>query len=303
MKILCAAGLLLASASAAFACDKTCLSDVTEQFLEVKVTGEIDKLSVASDLRATLNTKEVTLGEGESWETGITIVNRHTFLDPESNTSMFFGTMAGKWPEEEGLRTWWHYVLRLTTDEDGTIREVEEHVLADPIAADLPRPFREAPVFSQVLPEDERSDAATMIATANSYFDGITNGDGSNVMFGPDCQRTEKGTFRTNQNVESWNSAKYNVGLATSCRYRFTVRNKQFRWNIDNRRFYIADEARGVVVGIFHFNQHGDDGNPAITVPEALKIVNGRIQYKWAPSFDLSDSSGWADWDRLEELK
>lgn len=280
------------------ACNKSCLSDITEQFLEAKITGNLNQLPLADDLRATSNGSVVELGQGESWEPGITVVNRHTFLDPRTQSIVSFGTIAGGWPEVEGRRTWWHYAVRLTVDADGNIVEVEEHARSNQHPENVPRPFPEAALYGSVLPEDERVPAAEMIRVANTYLDGITYGDGADVLFGPDCQRSELGGYRTNQIIETWEGESFNPGLPSSCRYRFTVREEQFRWRIENRRFYIVDEPRGVLVGIFQFYQHGDDGNPALTVPEAFKIVNGRISYKWAPAHGPSEVSGWPEWDR-----
>lgn len=75
----------------------------------------------------------------------------------------------------------------------------------------------------------------------------------------------------------------------------------KFRWPTDNRRYYIVDEARGVVVGIGQLRQFGEDGIPGLTLIEAFKVVNGRIDFLWAPAFNWAvEDSGWPDWERSE---
>lgn len=279
-------------------CNKACLSDITEQFLEAKVSNSLDGLPLSSELRVTSNTQLIELGEGLSWEPGITITNRHSFLDPKTQSVVFFGIIAGPWPEVESRRVWWHYALRLTADDEGNLVEIEEHVRDQQDPDTVEKPYIESDIFSSVLPEDERVPESELIAAVESYFDAITYGGGENALFGPDCQRSELGNYRTNQTIETWPFDRFNAGIPSSCRYRFTVREEQFRWNILNRRYYVVDEARGVVAGIFQFNRHGEDGNPPLNVPEAFKIVNGRISYMWAPAFDGATESGWPDWER-----
>lgn len=292
-------------------CHKTCLTDVTEQYVEAMVRGTIDGVPLAPRVRATSNSELVKPGKGETWQEGITLVNRYTFLDPATGTSIFYGTIAAK-PEPGQKRTWWHYGVRLMVNAKGKISEIEEmsNHLGLKSAQKLEIPFKEAAIYDSVLPEDERVSSAELIRAADSYFSGLTSGEGKKVLFGPDCQRTEFGTYTTNnfktvdgeetvldKELDKQFIAEDFVG--PSCRSVFDV-DEKFHWPIANRRFYITDEARGVVVAVVQFNKLDKEGSlPGLSLIEAFKVVNGRIDFIWAPTFTFgSKETGWPDWQR-----
>lgn len=309
-------------------CSKAYLTDITEQYLEAMVRGSLDGLPLASNLRVTSNSRVVKAGEGDTWKPGVRIVNRYTFLDPATRTSIFFGTIASGWPELESKRVWWHYAVRLSVDIEGKIFEIEEQSCRGQGADRVERPFKEAAIFASVLPEDERVSASELIHAAGSYFDALTSGDGSDGLFGPDCQRTECGVYTVNQTLETFEADTANQtpeppqmeefppglppgggtpgpppggflpGFPGSVRSEFDLDDK-FRWPVDNRRYYIIDEARGVVVAVVQFHRFGEDGIPGLTLFEAFKVVNGRISFIWAPAFTFClEESGWPDWER-----
>lgn len=282
------------------ACGKACLSDITEQYLDAMARGNATSLPLASTLRVTSNSKVVQVGKGETWRPGITIINRYTFLDSLTRTAIFFGTIAGK-PDEK--RAWWHYAVRLGVDADGDIIEIEEQStqLGFQTADKVEVPFKEAAIFDTVLPPGERVSAAELVRAADSYWDGLTSGNGDGVPFGPDCQRTEFGKYSTNSIETHDRNADPDFvpepRTGKSCSMFFD--GPKFRWPTDNRRYYIVDEARGVVVGIGQLHKFGEDGIPGLTLIEAFKVVNGRIDFLWAPAFNWGvEDSGWPDWER-----
>ena len=284
-------------------CDKACLSDITEQYLEALARNSVADLPLAPRLRVTSNSQVTDAGKGGTWKDGITIVNRHTFLDPDARTAIFFGTIAGGEPAEK--RLWWHYAVRLTVDDDNQIVEIEEQSnrVGFQSASNVEVPFKEAAAFDSILPEDERVSAAELIRAADSYWDGLTSGEGGDIPFGPDCQRTEFGKYSTNATMthdRTGDPAFVPVPrIGKSCRSFFD--GPKFRWRTDNRRYYIIDEARGVIVGIGQLHKFGEDGIPGLTLIEAFKVVNGRIKLLWAPAFEWEiDESGWPDWERSE---
>ena len=281
-------------------CDKGCLFDVTELYLEAMTSGNPARLPLSPDLRVTSNSELVALGGGATWQPGITINNRYTFVDPDTRTSIFFGTVAGK-PGEN--RTWWHLSFRLSLDAKRRIVEIEEqsNTSGFQTADKVEMPFKEAAIFASVLPKDERVSRSELIDAADSYWDALTTGEGGEVPFGPDCQRTEFGSYSTNNpytHDERGNPdyvAEPKVGK--SCRTFF--KGEKFRWRTDNRRYYVADEARGVVVAVGQLHRFGAEGIPGLTLIEAFKIINGRIQYLWVPAFNWGlEESAWPDWNR-----
>ncbi|MEM9787657.1 MAG: hypothetical protein AAF801_14230 [Pseudomonadota bacterium] len=301
---LVASALVCFSASAsADVCEKGCLLDITEAFLEAKASGDISDLEIATSVVSTENGTPVPLGEGATWQDDITIVNRHTFVDPHTQTAIFFGTVAGAAGPDRG---WWHYNLRLTLDDDGAIAEVEQ--ISDGTgfkrANALQSPFRETAIFDLVLPEDERSTSAQLIDIANRYWDALEDGDASDVPYAPDCQRTNVGTFSTNlpftRDRDGDPDFRPQERIGSSCR-SFHDR-PPFRYDTTNRRFYVVDEARGITIGLAHFKQTGGPATVTFTLMEAFKIANGRIEWMWGPALAWgTPDSGWADWDRPQE--
>ena len=58
-----------------------------------------------------------------------------------------------------------------------------------------------SPPPGRVIPKDGRMSRETMIATANSYFDGITTHDGSIIQAYAGCVRIENGVGMTGRGV------------------------------------------------------------------------------------------------------
>lgn len=283
-------------------CGKPCLAGITERYLDAMASGALAALPLAPNVRATSNSRVTEIGAGDTWRAGITVVNRHTFLDPLTQTAIFFGTIAGE-PAED--RAWWHYAVRLSVDAEGRLFEVEEQSARRGFqtADRVETPFKEAAIFDAVLPEDERIGAAALVRVADRYWDGLTTGEGRDIPFGPDCQRTEFGKYSTNSTLTHDRAADPEFvpqpRSGQSCRAFFG--NERFRWPTDNRRYYVVDEARGVVVGIGQLHRFGEDGNAGLTLIEAFKIVNGQIEFLWAPAFTFGvEASGWPDWERPE---
>lgn len=286
-----------------YGCNKACLNDVTENFLEAKVRGDLSSLELADNIRMTSNSQITPAGTGPTWNDGISFVNRYTFVDESTQTSIFFGTIAGMPREDDQTREWWHYAVRITLDNEGRVLEIEEQANTKGFKhpSKLEVPFKEAAIFNAVLPEDERVPESEMIAAADSYWDALTTGDGNDVPFGPNCQRTEFGSYSTNNPLTHDRTGNPDFvpqqQIGRSCRKFFD--GPRFRWPTDNRRYYVVDEARGVVVGIGQLNKFGENGIPGLTLIEAFKIVNGRIEFLWAPAFAWGiEDSGWDDWER-----
>ncbi len=287
--------------AAASDCDKRCLSDAATSYLEALTNNKTSRLSLAPELRVTSNGQEVELGAGIVWGPAVTVVNRDSFFDSATGIAIVFATIAG---QPQPNRRWWHYALRLKVDAKGRIVEVEEHATESGFqsASRVEVPFKESDLFDAILPEDERVGITELIAIADDYWSAVNSGQWDKPLFSPDCQRSEFGVYTTN-NAYSHDQRPLDYvrveKRGKSCSW-FLDFAPRFRWRVDNRRYYIADEARGVVVALAQFHQFGDGGIPGLTLFEAFKIVNGRVQFLWAPAFTWgAESSGWPDWKRL----
>jgi hypothetical protein len=114
----------------------------------------------------------------------------------------------------------------------------------------------------------ERSTRAQLFAIADKYFDAVTGAiNYHDVPWHPECQRIELGTFTVNSRLGPG-----------SCGGEF--KDPKVRWTVCNRRFYIADEERGVVLAIGNFMTPPElPTNNGSVVFEVFKIQDGLIRH------------------------
>jgi hypothetical protein len=138
-------------------------------------------------------------------------------------------------------------------------------------------------IFDTVLPASERSTRAELFHLADQYFDAVSHKvDYHRVPWHPECQRIEIGVFTVNA-----------PGSAGSCGGEFQT--PSMKWNVVDRRFYIADVERGVVLAIGNFTAPPEypTNNPSV-VMEVFKVQDGMIRHIFA--FFRGDGqprSGW----------
>jgi hypothetical protein len=259
--------------------DKRGLLQAANEYLEAVLQNTTSRLSVAPDIRVTDNGQVVQLGHGNLWGKAVRFQGRQTWADADTQSVVFFGTAA-----DSTSSTWWWYEARLTF-RNRRLAEVEELDWQAPssgFGSTASAQHEGDPLYDSIVPREDRTSARDMLAAVNAYWDALgstdAQGRGWTVPFSPDCQRLEMGFYTSNQ------------GPNSSCVTSFL--DPTWRWTIDNRRFYIVDEVRGVVVGIGMF--HGARSFP---VPEAFKIENGLIR-KMVANFNVSGlvtQSGWPD--------
>ena len=155
------------------------------------------------------------------------------------------------------------------------------------------------PIWDQRLAAGDRPTRAQLIASVDTYFDGLSAGDGSKVPFSDACERIENG-------IQTAGVIRLPPPVGASplggpqrplqrCRDQFNAGVTRYIQAVTPRRYAIVDEERGLVFGVFDFQHPGDvtqvtgqDGvsrpmpEAAIrpfTVPagELFKLVEGRI--------------------------
>ena len=246
-------------------CGRRCLLELLTQYTEALTDNDIGRLPLAADVRATSNGSQVQVGHGEVWGSVTRIPFRRAFVDPMSGSAVFYGTLTNT-PTRDAAR-WWFYVVRLAV-RDKKIAEVEEISydggLGNTTASGLSLPDR---LFDTYLPPDERVSREQLMSIANQYFDAVSQSvDYHTVPWHPECERIELGVFTVN--------ALMNAG---SCGGEF--KNPAVKWNVKNRRFYIADPERGVVLAIGNFTTPPEyPHNNGSVVFEVFKVQDGLIR-------------------------
>lgn len=116
--------LLAVEATREPACERGCLLDFTNQYLDAMLAHNPSALHVSSDLKATENGKPLPLGGG-LWKNAKSISVRDSFADSSASQAGFFGVVE----QENGARDLFALRLKISRQR---ISEVETLVEPQP---------------------------------------------------------------------------------------------------------------------------------------------------------------------------
>ncbi len=276
------------------ACDRRCLLATLTAYTEAIGDNDASKLPLSPRLRATSNGVADRLGTGEVWGPDRRLPYRQVFVDPLTGAAVVYAVVTtsvrGARPDAAaaaGSRHWWFYVARLRV-QGRRITEVEEISYEKPeggFGADPASLSLADRIFDTVLPPDERSSRAQLFEIANQYFDAVSHTiDYHKVPWHPECQRVELGTFTVNA-----------PATAGSCGGEFKV--PSMKWTVTNRRFYIADVERGVVLASGNFTTPPEyPKNNGSVVMEVFKVQDGMIRH--ISAFFRGNGQAQSGWER-----
>ena len=311
-------GNLIPSASASVGpipldCDRACLENVLNQYLDALVAHNPKVLPISKDLMYTENAQRLTLGDG-FWKTVEGRGNyAHYFADPEFGQVAFMGTMReagelllmsvrlriqlGRITEIESV------FFRPGGGGPNNIAEMDKHELDD--------------IWFKKIPPEKQMKRQELIAVADAYFSGLQKNDGKGVNgtgtypFTKDCHRIENGAPTTNLPAPE-NQPPDAINLfSMDCMTQFEMGLYFVVQNIHGRRFPLVDSERGVVWAHAVFDQGTvnkgtlSDGRPyeypgfnrpsSILVTEVFLIEDGKIRRveAVAPSAFYHINSPW----------
>ena len=247
-------------------CNRHCLFEFLQTYTEGLLDNDTSRIKVASNLRVTSNGTDVPLGKGEVWGLAKRMPYRQAFVDPVTGAVMFLGTVTNA-PTNQGER-WWFYMVRLKVVAK-QIAEVEEIAYDGMLRGNHPSKLVQADrIYDAVLPQSERVSRAELIATANKYFDVVSGTlDYHDAPWHPECSRLEDAVLTVNQPESSG-----------SCAGEFKI--PRMKWIVKNRRIYIADVERGVVMAVANFTSPPEfPNNNASVAFEVFKIQDGLIRH------------------------
>ena len=266
-------------------CDRACLNGLTEQVFAALAAHDASRLPLRNDVRYTENGQTLRLNDG-LWETADGLANYSLYLaDAQSGTAAFMGTLR-----ESGREAMLALRLKVVGKKIAEIEVVIARSSGGPSAfgvnfADV----RPETLFSEPLPPAQRRPREQMIATANSYFEGLEQATGKITPFEPQCKRRENGNTTAN------NPNAPNAMGKLSCGAQFDTGFSPFITEVRGRRFPLVDEERGLVLAFLTFDHSGrvktvqrTDGTIAKVSPpfdtpytfliaELFKIRDGRI--------------------------
>jgi len=271
-------------------CQRACLEDKVNRYLEAMAEGGFDEELFARDVRFTENGVELPLGNEGLWATA-SGVGSYKFYVPDVETQQvaFLGTVleaasssatgAAREPELVGLS------LRLRIGEDGKITEVEQ------IAARPERPLGPGAtagtspfaatgaaveamgspnqVFLQAVPETQRHTREELVAVGNAYFDAVERNTGKDYYpFTDDCVRFENGMMIAGPEGSG--------ALAGPCKGQLETSLIGAVTGIRDRRIVAVDRERGIVFAFAFFDHRPI--NWSWQLGELFKIDNGQIR-------------------------
>ena len=335
MRILTVLTLLTAGALSAQTCDRTCLENYVDVYMEALIAHKPVQVPMAPKVKNTEDGVRLDPGDG-FWRTAMGKGSYHLFnADTETGQVVFMGTMR----EVPNLSVIVLIRLKLTNKQ---ITEVENFVVRDAAAAkafeDRGRP---AELFTTAIPQAQRASRAALIQTANSYFTGLQRNDGKGTYnFAPDCDRFQNGTQTTNRSTPLPAPPPAGRGavapppdptldrvLRMSCLDQFKSGYYNFVTRVRDRRVVAVDRERGLVTTIFAIDQASGkyrtfkmaDGTavtagPAkpetLAIAETFKIEAGKIRRIEAIQINVPYGmiTGWSTWedgmsDKAQDIK
>ncbi|HUA19848.1 MAG TPA: hypothetical protein VMB25_13955 [Bryobacteraceae bacterium] len=303
MRFALFAGLLASAASASTGpiplnCDRACLEDVVNQYLNALAAHDPSRLPLSADVKYTENDQLMQVGDGH-WKTMEGVGNyRHVFADPEAGQVAVMGTM-----HEAGAPLLISVRLRIQL---GRITEIESlyFLPGGPGPNNIPamdKPgYKAEDIWFKSIPPSERPPRQQMIAIADAYFSGLEKNDGKGVNgtgtypFTNDCDRIENGAHTTNVARPPNEPPNAINGFALDCLSQFKLGFYFVVQSIHHRRYPLVDAERGVVWAHSVFDQGTvnsgvlSDGRPfsfrgfnrpsSILVSEAFLIDHGKIR-------------------------
>jgi len=299
-------------------CQRACLEDKVNRYLEAMAKGGFDEELFARDVRFTENGVELPLGNEGLWATA-SGVGQYKFYVPDVETQQvaFLGTVLeiasssatgeSREPELVGLS------LRLRIGEDGKITEVEQ-IAARPerplgpgaTAGSSPFPATGVAVeamgspnqvFLQPVPENQRHTREELVAVGNAYFDAVERNTGKDYYpFTDDCLRYENGIITA---APPGQGPEGRLG----CRAQLEQSLIGAVTGIRDRRFVAVDKERGIVFAFAFFDHRPI--NWSWQLGELFKIENGQIRRIEAIFIrgPYGICSGWSTYEQCRSEK
>jgi hypothetical protein len=253
------AGMCARTSSAQAAlCDRTCLTNLVDQYIAAMVKHDPAGLPLAPGLKYTENTAAIRIGDG-LWvgaSEGPTTFKIYA-ADPTSRQVAFYGVM-----QEFGKPIM--LALRLKV-EDGKITEVEHVVVRTLREGGMANLVSPRPGLVQTIPVAERESRDKMFRAADSYFDAIEQSNGNLAPFADDCVRHENGMQTTTNTTPPppdpsgppLSPARQKM-RAMGCRDSLNTHVLSYITKIQPRRLMVIDEEKGLVFGFPMFVHRGN---------------------------------------------
>jgi hypothetical protein len=269
-------------------CDRACMKDITQNYLQAVIKHDPNAAPLAAKFRYTENAADVVPGEG-LWKTATAVGKfQRIYVDTTQGQTGFFGLI-----DEHDVPA--IVALRLKIVER-QVTEAEAIIGRKGVSLYEPKNLIEHGPSDWPIPQSMRSSRAAMIEAADSYFDGAQSQNPTIVLQKPGCDRYENGVKMTHRQGPGAGGVAMNGDCAA------TIANAKQIAAVVDRRYPVVDEEAGVVMGTAIFNRPPGakraDGTlwPRLLLTEFFPIENDRFTAIYAAMFYLpaeTKDSGW----------
>jgi hypothetical protein len=255
-------------------CDRACLSQTVEDYLQALKAHDPSRLPLAPGLRFTENNSPLALPDG-LWNTIDKLGDyRLPFIDPEDGQAGTFAVV-----EEDGKPA----ILSLRLKVVGRqITEVETLVMRPQANNGFGNPAglhrREA--FFEDVPEGQRLTREQLVSIANAYFETLQQNHGVVFApFAPTCHRIESGVATTNNPAPPATGRPDPAGIKKlGCEAQFKTGFFNFVTHIRDRRALVIDRRKGLVFMAAFFDHRGDMRQVTLTDG---RVVDTQFDTPW----------------------
>jgi hypothetical protein len=318
--MLAVASLAAAGSSCAQGCNRACLDDWIDVYLDALIEHDPAAAKLAGDVRFTANGQRLTIGDG-MWRT---MQRKGKFrvvvADVPAQQVAAIVTFIEQGPTPAGAGGALAVRLKIS---NGRIAEIEQRETHDPEVYRLMEAAPPRAAFTTAVPPERRMSRRDLIATANMYFSGIQQNNGlGKYPLAEDCDRITNGIHATNIPTppgQTRPDPKTATELSSqwSCREQFESGLLHFVSRIRDRRVVAVDEERGLVFG-FGFFDHSAGNMRTFALPDGRVVSEGpTTPFTWsiAEVFKIHDGliheiqalelerpygmlSGWGSWEQ-----
>ena len=248
--------------SAPPSCNRQCLYGLLDQYLTALKAKDPSRLPLAKNFRYSENNVMMRIPDGV-WGTitGLGDYNLRT-ADPVEGQVGFCGVVM-----ETGDTS--VFALRLKVV-DSKISEAEILIRRSEGGGPFPsKPVMvDNPVLNEIVPSPERSLRERMIAIADGYFSTLQLNDGVLfTQFDDNCNRIENG-LQTTHNPDL---QKIIPVAGLGCAQQFQLGNYRYDTRVRDRRFFLLDEERGLIMTAGFIDHAGTLENFTLTDGTAVQ--------------------------------
>jgi hypothetical protein len=257
-------------------CDRGCLVDTADRYLDALVDGDPRAIELADDVRFVENVQALAPGQG-LWASADSVSVGYRIYVPDPATGEIgFMTLVERRTDRGVVPAFLSARLRVG---GSAIAEVE-HLVADLTEeADRARLEAPRPNLVAVVPESERMPREAIASIAASYYDALNLSDGSLAPFADDCERQENGMITAAHYLEPEAFASVDVEgrspppVARDCIGQMDSRRFAYIDSIDNRRIFAVDPVQGLAMGMSHFRQSMSRGPHRMIAADGTEVM------------------------------